>query len=76
MHDRVLSVISRNSAVFYWKSTNLIGSPSIFYSRIENGCAHVDLTVVFFFLNFSSKIHNIVGFGLQSFRVYTCPCFL
>ncbi len=31
--------ISRNSAVFYWKSANLIGSPTVFYSPIENSRA-------------------------------------
>ena len=33
--------ISRNSAVFYWKSANLIGSPTVFYSLIENSRARV-----------------------------------
>ena len=28
--------ISRNSALFYWKSVNLTGSPTVFYSPIEN----------------------------------------
>ena len=36
-----ISSISRNSAVFYWKSANLIGSPTVFYSPIENSHARV-----------------------------------
>ena len=27
--------VSRNSAVVYWKSANLIGSPTVFYLPIE-----------------------------------------
>ena len=30
-------------AMFYWKSANLIGSPTVFYSLIENSCARVAL---------------------------------
>ena len=40
--------ISRNSAVFYWKSVNLIGSPIIFYSPIENDCIRVAFKWVVF----------------------------
>ena len=36
-------IISRNSAVFYCKSANLIGSSTVFYSPIENDRARVAL---------------------------------
>ena len=36
-----LNLISRNSTVFYWKSANLIGSFTVFYSPIENSRARV-----------------------------------
>ncbi len=38
-----LLVFSRNSAMFYW---NLIGSPTVFYSSIENSRARVALKEV------------------------------
>ena len=41
------TLISRNSAVFYWKSTNQIGYPTFFYSPI-NDRAHVGLLTVVF----------------------------
>ena len=47
----VLITFSRNSAVFYWKSANLIGSPAVFYSPIENSRARVHPRPVVF-LNF------------------------
>ena len=31
----LLSFYGRNSSAFYWKSVNLIGSPTVFYSPIE-----------------------------------------
>ena len=37
----VLSAISRNSAVFNWKSMYLIGSPYVDYSLIEHNHAHM-----------------------------------
>ena len=41
-------LFSRNSAVFYWKCANLIGSLTVFYSPIENGRARVALRPVAF----------------------------
>ena len=40
--------VSRNPTVFYWKSTNLIGSPAVFNSLIENGCARVAVKAAYF----------------------------
>ena len=57
--------ISRNSAAFYWKSANLIGSPIVFYSPIKNDRARVALKAQIFLL-FSPKTYKIVGFGQQS----------
>ena len=34
---------SHFSSVFYWQSVNLIGSPAIFYSPIENNRARMAL---------------------------------
>ena len=39
MSHRTISAISKNSAVFYWKSANLIGSPTHDYLLIENNPA-------------------------------------
>ena len=39
----ILFHVSRNSTVFYLKSANLIGSPTVFYSSIENDRALVAL---------------------------------
>ena len=36
-------IISNNSTVFYLKSANLIGSPTVFYLLIENSQARVTL---------------------------------
>ena len=41
-------VLSRDSAVFYLKSANLIGSPTVFYLLIENDLARVALQAVVF----------------------------
>ena len=49
--------INRNSSLFYWKSTNLIGSPTIFFSPVENSHAWVALLAVVF-LDFCLK--NII----------------
>ena len=53
-----LYTISRNSAVFYWKSANLIGAPT-------ETIAHVALLEVIFLYFFGLKVHNVQGFGLQ-----------
>ena len=47
----ILGTFSRNSAVFYWKSANLSGSRTVFYSPIENSRARVAPRPVVF-LNF------------------------
>ena len=39
----VVHSFSRNSAVFYWKSANLIGPPTVFYPPIEDDRARVAL---------------------------------
>ena len=57
--------------MFYWKSANLIGSPTVFYSPIENNRSRVALEAVVFLLFWQLELDNIVGFGLQSFRVST-----
>ena len=48
--------ISRNSALFYWKSVNLIGSPTVLnifaIIKIENDRVHIALIAVVF-LGFS-----------------------
>ena len=63
----LIHCFSRNSAVFYSKSANLIGFPTVVYSLIDNSRARVAI----YFLIFVLKVHNLVGFGLQSFRVPT-----
>ena len=67
----ILTIICRNSVVFYWKFGNLIGCSTAFYSPIENDRARVAFAVVVFRDFFGLKVDNIVGFGRQSFRVYT-----
>ena len=46
--------------MFYWKSANLFGSVTVFYSPIENSRARVALGE--FFLIFAFKVHKVVGF--------------
>ena len=47
---------SRNSFVFNWKSTNLIGSPTVFYSLIKHNRARVALEGTIF-LDSWLKVH-------------------
>ena len=51
----------------YWQYVNLISSPTVFYSPIENGLARVALqAVVFLDFGLKNMIMLIVGFRLQS----------
>lgn len=69
---RSILIICRNSAVFYWKYTNLIGSPIVLCTLIEHDQERVALRKRKCFLIFGLKVHNIVvGLELQFFRVST-----
>lgn len=59
----VLSVMSRNSAMFYWQLAILIGPLTVLYSPVENDRAHLALLDVIF-LDFSIYKYIIEGFGL------------
>ena len=60
----------RNSVVFYWKSANLICSPTVFYSLTERNRARGSLKRQLFSI-LGLKVHKIVSFGLKSFKVST-----
>ena len=58
----LLSLFSRNSTVtvFYWKSANLIGSPTVLYSLTENDRACIALSPVVF-LDFKALKSIMLG---------------